>query len=416
MTVLWIILLGSLLALVMAGCLYWVRNWLLAGGPAPESEGLGNALAAGALALAAVGLFGLLVTMHVGPILMGVVAVVLAIRWLVCSQAAARRHLLTVLTVALERGIPFESMLRAAAADADPVSRNRLLRLAELLEAGIPLPEALRAQPAGLPPKTRALIEMGFASGAPAEAFRAAAHEAVGPRSIVDGVMLRLLYTFLLLLGFTLITVFILTHIVPEFQAIVRDFDIPLPGLVERFISLSPLVLFLQGPLLVVLLVAFVGAAAAYLFAFRPPGVDFLFRRLDAADMLTALAMAVRRQMPIPEALAVLARAWPFPAGRSRLEGAEGDVQRGTAWEEALAGRELIGATELALIRAAERAGNLPFCLETLAEGSRRRHYYWWSGVVQLGFLPVLGLVGLLVALVALTLFLSLLELIGTLL
>ena len=415
MTVVLIIMLGSLLALVLAGCLFWLRRWLIAGGAA-ESEGLSRGLAAGAFASAAAGLFGLLVTMLFGPVLLGVVAVVLAMRYYVYSRAAARRHLLTALAVAAERGMPLPWMLRATAADAGPATRRRLCRLAEVLEAGFSLPQALRLQPVSLPPKTRTLIEVGFAAGDPAAALRTAAEDPLGHQSVADGVVLRLLYVTLLLAGFAWITFYICLEIIPGLFMFVTDFDVSVPPLVQALTAATPLLSLLAGPLMLALLIAFVVAAAAYLFPVRPPGTEFFFRRLDAADVLAVLAMAVRRQMPIADALSVLASAWPFPRGRFRLTQAQDDVRRGAAWEEALARRGLIGETELALIRAAERAGNLPFCLETLAEGSRRRHYYWWSGVVQLGFLPVLGLVGLLVALVALTLFLSLLELIGTLL
>jgi type II secretory pathway component PulF len=145
---------------------------------------------------------------------------------------------------------------------------------------------------------------------------------------------------------------------------------------------------------------------------FDVPGLGWLTRRLDGAAVLDALCLTTRRQHPLPEALAALARHYPKAAIRTRLRRVLKDMERGADWIESLRRRGVIGRAETAVLGAAQRVGNLPWALAEMADSSRRRLGYRLHGLTHLLFPAVVLSFGLLVLFVVVGFFMPLVLLI----
>ena len=143
-----------------------------------------------------------------------------------------------------------------------------------------------------------------------------------------------------------------------------------------------------------------------------PPLIDRLTRRFHSAQILDALALVAGSRVPLPEGLFALARSYPQPGVRRRLQRAAADVESGGPWCECLLRHGLLGPAERAVLEAAQRAGNLPWALREMADSARRRLAHRVQAVVQIAFPPVILLLGLIVMFVVVAMFLPGLKLI----
>jgi type II secretory pathway component PulF len=156
-------------------------------------------------------------------------------------------------------------------------------------------------------------------------------------------------------------------------------------------------------------------AAAAFMAGWFPrdlPVVWRLFRRYDGALVMRGLAIAVRRGLPLPQALDAVAEHFPISRITRLLEIVSAEVAFGHVWHESLRRVKLISGADAAVLAAAERAGNLPWALEEMAESAIRRQFYRTQLVLQLLFPPLLLVIGGFVAFIMVSLFMPLIALI----
>ncbi len=147
-------------------------------------------------------------------------------------------------------------------------------------------------------------------------------------------------------------------------------------------------------------------------FGWDLPGTGWLTRRLDAADVLDGLALAARQQQPMLNGFNAIARSHPRSYIQSMLYRAAGDVRNGHDWADALFAAGLIRRADLAVLQAAERAGNLPWALGEMADSNRRRFAYRLQSIAQTAFPIIIILFGAIVGFIVTALFLPLVELI----
>jgi type II secretory pathway component PulF len=138
--------------------------------------------------------------------------------------------------------------------------------------------------------------------------------------------------------------------------------------------------------------------------------------RYDASLVLRSLSLLMKQNMPLPQALILLANVYPRGNVRRRLTNAALDVERGGDWKLALRRQWLLGPAEQALLAAAERAGNLPWALDEMGEGLMRRLTYRLTLVYQFVFPILLLLAASLVGFFCLAMFLPLISMINGLL
>ena len=301
-----------------------------------------------------------------------------------------------------------------------PLAR-RARRLVELLDLGAPLPVALDHCPGLLPRHALPTIRVGWQSGALAPALRQAATienlQPVWTASFgkVNHLFLYLFFMPIFALG---ILTFLMLKIVPAFEKIFKDFDVPLPTRTQELVSFSyfgaNLLPFLYGLLCLLGPIAVLYAAVRYFgwIQWDPPGIAGLVRRLDAANILDSLALVARQQRPMLDGVADLAAAYPKWNIRRRLNAAADDIRAGRDWCESLYRRGLIRRPDLAILQAAQRVGNLPWAMQEMAQSGRRRFAYRLQAIAQAAFPPVVIIFGLMVMFIVVALFLPLVALI----
>jgi type II secretory pathway component PulF len=172
------------------------------------------------------------------------------------------------------------------------------------------------------------------------------------------------------------------------------------------------LVALCLGPL------SFVLFTLAVLFAFIGwfprdlPLIWRVFRRYDGALVMRGMALAVRRNVPIPQALTLLKETYPLQQIALQLERAGERVTQGQDWCDSLRRTGLIGQADVAILSAAQRAGNLDWALEEMADSALRRQTHKLQTLIQLLFPVILLLLGGLVFFIVVGLFLPLISLI----
>jgi type II secretory pathway component PulF len=332
-------------------------------------------------------------------------------------RASQQNALLWLMVIAAERFMPLAPAIEAFARERGGLFGRRAKRLAELLAIGTPLPEALVLCPRMLPPYVMPMVRVGCQSGALAPALRQAATVHNQDAPLWMSLIGKISYLALLpILGFPVL-VFVMIWIVPKFQAIFRDFNSSLPDMTQWLIRSAyfvvnywyfflPLIV-LYGGLIVYAILRYFGLTHSDL-----PFLGRLTSRLDAANVLDALAVVARQQRPMVEGVAELARAYPKPKVRWRLARAAFDIDAGADWADTLCRRNLIRRTDLAVLQAAQRVGNLPWSMQETADSSRRRFLYRLQAIVQSVFPVAMIGIGAVVLFIVVALFVPLVELI----
>lgn len=333
-----------------------------------------------------------------GPVICVVAVPVIA---MVVSRyrRAEQRALLDVLAVAAEKEIPLPEAARAFADRRDDQFGHRALKFAELLEAGMPTDEALRRARIRLSTDELLAVRSGLETGTLAAALRPVVQRDDELDSLSTSIVERFFYFALLFFAMTLILSWMMIFIIPTYSMMYDDFGLELPTATKMLIGaanglkyfgllLAPLNLALLG-LLAIATLNYVG--------WLPRDLPLVWRftlRWDAALVMRALARAVRQQRPMGEALFQLGWQFPKMTVRSRLHRAAAHVGQGGDWCEAMQSAGLLKSTEVALFQAAQRAGNLDWALEEMADGNVRRMAYRWQSWSNVLFIAALLLFG----------------------
>jgi len=122
------------------------------------------------------------------------------------------------------------------------------------------------------------------------------------------------------------------------------------------------------------------------------PLLERFRRRLDAAWVLRALALAVQGGRPPEQPLAILARGFPRWPIRRKLRKVLKVHQHGGDWCEALIRCHLITRAEGALLNSARQVGNLGWAAGELAARVERQVGYRLQGLLRIA-LPVVVVV-----------------------
>jgi type II secretory pathway component PulF len=356
--------------------------------------------------------FGLLVALNVFGILV-LIIVALVFRRL---RRARQQALLWTLAVAAERSIPLVPAIEAFADERSGPARQETRVLARLLKAGTPLPDALSIVGGMVPEEAVVPIQVGQELGALDQGLRQATAPTGPYQAVWDQLAGKVAYLCFLVLFASSVITFIMLKIAPAFQKIFMDFGADLPAVTQftmhlaSFAARTPL-----ASLVCVFLVwLFVYAILRYIGAvsWDLPLMGRLVRRMHAARVLESLAMAVERNQPLFKTVATLARCYPKPSIRRRLQVVLVDVTSGVDVVESLRSRGLISRADTAVLHAAQRVGNLAWAMREIADSHRRRLAYRVQAWLQILFPAAILSFGLMVLLLVAGYFLPLVALI----
>jgi type II secretory pathway component PulF len=252
---------------------------------------------------------------------------------------------------------------------------RKVVRLAGLLEEGASLEEALRATPGVASRETVLAVAVGQPAGRLAQSLRGAAQGRLA--AVLLEALPRLLYPLILLLFLSLIFGFWTIRLAPVMQRIFREFDMQLPWATEVLLGFRGDLPFYIGGLYLACMGLVALALLLYLSptaCWYCPGIGRLYRMNARSRVLRMLAVLFGAGQPAPEALGLLAGAGYFRGTAwRRLEAVRAAVEQGEPLADSLRRRGLLPRSMGPLVRAAERAHNLPWALAELGDQLARR-------------------------------------------
>ncbi len=334
-------------------------------------------------------------------------------------RAAQRRSLCALLAVVVER----RQRLDASAFLDSHAMRGRVGRKArklfQALDGGATLDQAVRDNPRALPREAIAYLAAGETMKTESAALREISrtdHSEFSSvwRACVD----RLSYLACVLAVMVSILTFVMIKIVPAFADIFQEFGLDLPPMTQLAVHVSSLfVKYLAVPLilgLVVLVLGSVIVAICYLcdFAVLRPFADRWFRSRRLADILRILAVATEERQPLADVMNRVAYDYPSAIIRKQLAPAAAALHGGTEWHEALLKSRVVSAAEDALLKTAERAGNLPWTFRQIATRREKRAVYRLASALQVAYPAIILALGLFVGFFVISLFIPLVKLI----
>ena len=133
------------------------------------------------------------------------------------------------------------------------------------------------------------------------------------------------------------------------------------------------------------------------------------------ALILRWLAIAVRQNRSLTEVVKLLAGYFPHPVIRRRLDQTRQRILRGSHWCDSLQATGLIRKSESGLFKAAERAGNLSWALDEMADSAVRRSTYRLKAWIDFAFPMAVLAMGAIVLFLAIGVLLPVFSLISAL-
>lgn len=331
-----------------------------------------------------------------------------------------RESLLWALMVAAERGIPLESAARAFAEERNDLVGLRARWLAEYLEAGVPLALSLQRTQYRLAPPALLAADLGQQTGNLAEALRQVITQQDDFEASLRSLLEKVFYLGFLVFFNLCMLLFMMLKIIPIFERMFSEFGLKLPLVTQWWIQSSWVLVnywFVFTPIFLIVIYLFTASVLYYmgLLPHRLPLLRSLWWRIDSAWVLRWLASGVRQKRPLVDMVRLLAGYFPQPRIRSRLAWVAGRIDQGADWTEALKQVGIIGRAERAVFQSAERAGNLDWALQEMADSRTRRMAYRLQAYLAVGFPLAVVLFGACVFLFQVGMFLPLVSLIQAL-
>ncbi len=332
-------------------------------------------------------------------------------------SSTLRDSLLSLMAIAAERNIPFAPAVAAFADQYGGMPYRRLMALVERLMDGTPVAEALERSRPVASRDAALLAYLGEESGRLPRALRLAANSRSTQLPIWTAITTRLSYIIAVLLVMQTIVGFVLYFVTPKFEAIFRDFNVPLPAVTTGVIEFSHMfvrfgIVTMWIPILEFAALVFMPLSFLTWGNFSFPVLDRIMGRRDTALILRSLGLVVEGGKPIANGLSTLARHYPRLWIRRRLTRLEADVHAGVPWIEALVKWRLIRPAEAEVLRSAAEVGNLSWALFELADLAERRLATRFQLFIQTLFPIVVVLLGMAVFIVAMAYFVPLVALI----
>ena len=329
-------------------------------------------------------------------------------------------YLIQMLAIAADRDMSIASAFRAFADNTNRSMARSLLAAADELDLGTPIPRVLDKYPKILSSELGLMARMGWWSGKLGASLREAAEARQAFRPIWSSILGRMEYLTFILMATELVTCFLMYYIMPKFEAIFMDFGLTLPPVTIWVIRGSYFVVTHAYVAVIILigqafLLLYLRGIALGTNELEIPLIDRLFVRRHTALILRGLASGFDSGQSLPASLGALHDWYQTAWVRKRLGRVQLDVKHGLDWIASLASHGLLRSVDAVLLESAQRVGNLPWALRTIAAMGERRLTYRVHLFLQTVYFIVVLLVGALVGLICVAYFLPLVNMIARL-
>ena len=279
------------------------------------------------------------------------------------------------LATLLKAGLTLSEGLELLAGQQPSKQWQALLRgLAQELEHGTPLSSALAQWPDVFPPLYQAMIRTGELTGKLDECCFELARQQKAQRQLTDKVKKALRYPIIILTMAVMVVLAMLHFVLPEFAAIYRTFNTPLPALTQGIIAFAD---WSQrwGGLIVLMTIMLI--AANNLLCRKPgwqilrqrgllrmPVMGPLIRGQKLTQIFTILALTQTAGIAFLPALESVKETIQWAL---RLAQVQHDISTGVPVWQALKNAEEFSPLCLQLVRTGEASGSLDTMLHNLA-------------------------------------------------
>jgi len=293
--------------------------------------------------------------------------------------------------------------------------------LRERLEQGESLAEAMNAQRKVFGQVFCALVAAGEAGGNLDRMLRRVADLLRQEAKIRANVMGAMLYPILLTSVSIIVLGLMIGVVLPRFSTLFASLDTELPMSTQALMTLSaflraswwillPAFLSLVG-VLVVWIRSDAGRTHAEAFTLRAPVLGRIVRSLETARLFRVLGLLIESRVPIIEAIALTRRSVVSHAYAELLSRAEDAVTIGEPVSDALGEGRLIVPSALEAVRNAERSGSMGEAMLQLADYLDEENETVIKSISSIIEPLIMIVLGVLVGLVAISMFLPLFDL-----
>lgn len=283
------------------------------------------------------------------------------------------------LSALLGAGLPIISALSITAERcANKTLAEALAKAREHIANGSTISDSLGEFPKIFTPFFRSVVEAGEGAGILEESLNSVARAIDARVALRRHLISAAIYPSIVLCVLLLVTLFLLTSVIPTFEELFSDLDAPLPGLTQAVLSASRL-LTRYGTLLL-LSVAIVGALALSSIRrskklsrqmerllLRTPLLKSILTLTWSARMSGILSALLRSGIPIIEALTTTANVVASQAFGQEIRRIRDAVAGGVSLSSALQGSATLPPIVIDYITVGERSGRLEEMLNTCA-------------------------------------------------
>lgn len=296
-------------------------------------------------------------------------------------KAAALASMFRRLAVMVESGVPLVEALEIETADAGREGPAReLAEIRHEVEGGAPFSEALSRHPRLFPPVSIGLVRAAEEVGDMSGMLGRLADWLQREDRLRRQVRTALAYPMLLASVGTIVTLLIVTLVMPRFEAIYAQREVALPPLTEGVLAVGR---FLTegwaawGPGLVAIGVGIAfglrttaGRTIVERLRFDLPIVRSVTRPADLARATRTLAVLLASGVPILDAIDICRGLSPWRRWARFWDGIETAVREGRGLADRFTVEGLVPRSARAMVSAGERAGRLPEVLHRVADAA----------------------------------------------
>jgi type II secretory pathway component PulF len=350
---------------------------------------------------------------------LSLLCIILLIAWMIESflgfRLAERRALLAHLTLAAEHGISWSLAARAYGLEQGQSFIRRANRLAQALDDGMPLLNALRLARYRLTAGQQLAVAVGTETGDLGRPLREALRAEEESRTTFRWLYEKLAYLALVFVVVGATSLFLSINIIPVFRTMLSEFGVRLTSSTSwafDFVGYFPWLVgltffFIIGPLLTIL-----GMPLGFADL---PILGRMTMKHDGAWVLRGLSWMIHRDVPIPQALKLIATYFPKRRVRRAVAAVQGEAERGGSWSLTLSEVGLVRRADAMLLTAAQRVGNLTWSLRETADATLRRIAIHIRALSQFLFPLAIVLLALFVVVAAYAVFSPLIQLLEAL-